>query len=300
MSLEDLDTKTQVKICFYALNGVMILIGIYLAFLFIKSKALHTYSCYNIAIMSGTILLDNIIRIIPTQSLHYSCQYAQAFFLVLFDKMIVTILSMQIIVVYIGIIKTEVYEKKQKIIFIIGTLSCLLISGVLASIFVFSPSKLDYNETNNYYYCDTKWEPKKYIETVLNGILLGVNFFCSVVVLAHYVKKKKEAESGAIEDLGYKQKCIRFLILFFINILMIVEQFLIVYKKLNDIGLNTDLVYLISCLVIDLCYSINDIVVKETLRIICRKKQTNINDSTTFIKMNTYDVPEQEDNEDDN
>lgn len=299
MSLEDLDKKTQVKICFYALNGVMILIGIYLAFLFIKSKALHTYSCYNIAIMSCTILLDNIIRIIPTKPLHYSCHYAQAFFLVLFDKMIVTILSMQIIVVYIGIIKTEIYEKYQKIIFILGILSCVLISAILTPIFVFGPGKIKYNE-EMYYYCDTDWDPKRPIEAVLNGTLLAINFFCSIVVLIHYVKKKKEAESGAIEDLGYKQKCIRFLILFFINILMIVEQFLIVYKVFSKTIINTDLLYLISCLVIDLCYSINDIVVKETLRIICRKKQTNINDSTTIIKMNTYDVPEQEDNEDDN
>ena len=61
-----IELKEVVKICFYVLNSVMILIGIYLAFLFIKSKALHTYSCYNIAIMSTTILLDNIIKIIPT------------------------------------------------------------------------------------------------------------------------------------------------------------------------------------------------------------------------------------------
>ena len=61
---------------------------------------------------------------------------------------------MQIIVVYIGIIKTEIYEKYQKIIFIIGTLSCVLISGILTPIFVFVPKELKYNE-EMYYYCDT-------------------------------------------------------------------------------------------------------------------------------------------------
>ena len=71
MSSEEKQANPDVKITAYILNAVMILIGIYLAFLFIKSKALHTYSCYNIAIMSCTILLDNIIRIIPTRSLHY-------------------------------------------------------------------------------------------------------------------------------------------------------------------------------------------------------------------------------------
>jgi len=293
---DDGKKRLDVKICFYVLNGVMILIGVYLAFLFIKSKALHTYSCYNIAIMSSTILLDNIIKIIPTENLDDSYQKAQAFFLVLFDKMIVTILSMQVVVVYIGIIKTEIYEKHQKMIFFIGTFSCLLISLIITPIFVFVPGDLDKNEM--YCYCKCDWTPKIVIDSVLNGALFGINFFCSIVVLIHYVKKRKEAESGAIEDLGYKQKWIRFLVLFFINILMIVEQFLIIYKILKKIGLNNDLVYLISCLIIDLCYSTNDIVVKETLRIICRKK--NNDDSTSLIKMNTYHAPEHDDTEDDN
>ena len=296
---EEKKVNQDARITAYILNAFMILIGIYLAFLFIKSKALHTYSCYNIAIMSCTILLDNIIRIIPTKSLHYSCQYAQAIFLVLFDKMIVTILTMQVIVVYIGIIKTEIYEKYQKIIFILGILSCVLISAILTPIYVFGPGKIKFNE-EMYYYCQTDWTPKKIIDGFLNGALFAINFFCSIVVLIHYVKKKKEAESGAIEDLGYKQKWIRFLVLFFINTLMIIEQFLIVFGAFRNTFINTDIVYLVSCLIIDLGYSINDIVIKETLRIICRKKSTNNKDPESLMKMNTYNVPEQEDNEDEN
>jgi len=296
---EEKKVNQDARITAYILNAFMILIGIYLAFLFIKSKALHTYSCYNIAIMSCTILLDNIIRIIPTKSLHYSCHYAQAIFLVLFDKMIITILTMQVIVVYIGIIKTEIYEKYQKIIFILGILSCVLISAILTPIFVFGPGKIKYNE-EMYYYCQTDWTPKKIIDGFLNGALFAINFFCSIVVLIHYVKKKKEAESGAIEDLGYKQKWIRFLVLFFINTLMIIEQFLIVFGAFRNTFINTDIVYLVSCLIIDLGYSINDIVIKETLRIICRKKSTNNKDPESLMKMNTYNVPEQEDNEDEN
>ena len=81
---------------------------------------------------------------------------------------------------------------------------------------------------------------------------------------------------------------------------MIIEQFLIVFKVFSNSFINTDLVYLVSCLIIDLGYSINDIVIKETLRIICRKKSTNNKDPESLMKMNTYDVPEQEDNEDEN
>ena len=289
------EVENYVRICFYILNGFMILIGIYLAFLFIKSKALHIYSCYNIIIMSCTILLDNIIKIIPTYSLPNFCHYLQAFFLVLFDKMILSILSMQIIVIYLGIIKTEIYEKNQKTIFIFGTLLCLVISGILTSLCVFIPKEI--KDNSMYYYCDTYWNGKLYIDSFFNGVLLGINFFCSVVVLFHFIKMKKAAESGAIEDLGYKQKLIRFLVLFVINILMNVEQFLIIYKKLPG---NTDIVYLCSCLIIDICYSANHIVVQETLRIICRKKKFDRSASSSLKKTNTYGNYTQEEDEDDN
>ena len=106
--------QTYVMVCIYILNGFMIAIGLYLLFLYIKSKDFHTYSCYNIIIMSLIILLDNIIRIIPVKSWPVFFHYFQAFLLVFFDKMILSILSMQIIVIYIGIIKTEIYEKNEK------------------------------------------------------------------------------------------------------------------------------------------------------------------------------------------
>ena len=290
------EVENYVKICFYVLNGFMIVIGIYLAFLFIKSKALHIYSCYNIIIMSITILLDNIIRIIPTRSLPDFCHYLQAFFLVLLDKMIMTILSMQIIVIYLGIIKTEIYEKNQKKIFIFGTLLCLVVSGTLSSLCIFIPKNLKDNKM--YYYCDTYWGGKVVIDSIFNGVLLGINFFCSGVVLFHFIKMKKAAESGAIEDLGYRKKLIRFLVLFVINILMNVEQFLIIHKKLPG---NTDIIYLCSCLIIDLCFSANHIVVQETLRIICRKKHTDTSDTSSLKKLNTYgDFIQEEEDEDDN
>ena len=295
---EGKEVKTYVKVCFYILNGFMILIGIYLAFLFIKSKALHTYSCYNIIIMSSTILLDNIIRIIPTRSLPVAYQYAQATFLVLFDKIIIALLCMQIIVVYIGIIKTEIYEKNQKKIFIFGILLSLIISGVLTTLYMTIPDK-KLNDNDMYYYCNNGWKGKKIMDSIFNGVLLGINVFCSGVVLAYFIKMKKAAESGAIQDLGYKQKCIRFIVLFTLNILMNVEQFLIIYKELPG---NVDIIYLTSCLIIDICFSANDIVIKETLRIICRKKPDNAKDpdAIQLKKMNTYGEETQVEDDDDN
>ena len=278
--------ELYVKVCIYVLNGFMILIGIYLAFLFFKSKELHTYSCYNIIIMSFIILLDNIIRVIPIQSWPVFFHYLQACLLVFFDKVILSILSMQIMVIYIGIIQTEFYEKKEKLIFIFGTLICILISAIMTTLFIAIPGDITHDEEAElYYYCNGDWTGKTIIDSIFNGILLCINFFCTVVVIAYYSKKRKAAEEGIIEDLGYKKKYIRFIILFFINILIIVEEYLIIYDKLPG---NIDLIYLCSCLIIDLCYSINSIIIEETKRIICRKGISKIDRSTTLMKTNTF------------
>lgn len=278
--------ELYVKVCIYFLNGFMILIGLYLAFLFFKSKELHTYSCYNIIIMSFSILLDNIIRVIPVQSWPIFFHYLQACLLVFFDKVILSILSMQIMVVYIGIIKTQLYEKKERAIFIFGTLICFLISAFMTALFIGIPGDITPDEdVEFYYYCNGDWIGKTIIDSIFNGILLCINFFCTVVVIAYYSKKRKAAEEGIIEDLGYKKKYIRFIILFFINILIIVEEYLIIYDKLPG---NIDLIYLCSCLVIDLCYSINSIIIEETLRIICRKGLSKKDESTSLKKTNTF------------
>ena len=58
-----------VEVSIYILNVLMILIGIYLFILYLKSKDFQTYSTFNILFMSLTILLDNITRIIPSKSL---------------------------------------------------------------------------------------------------------------------------------------------------------------------------------------------------------------------------------------
>ena len=274
-----------VEVSIYILNVLMILIGIYLFILYLKSKDFQTYSTFNILFMSLTILLDNIARIIPSKSLPNFFHYLQAFILVLCDKMILSFLSMQIVVIYIAIMWEETYFKNEKKIFIIGTIICIAISAVITSLFIWIPNEL--YEGSSYYYCVNKWKGKIIIDVVFNSILLCLNFFCIVVLLVYFSKKKKEVESGKIEDYGYKEKFIRFLILFFINILFITESFLIIYEKLPG---NVDFIYLCSCLVVDLCYSINSNVIKETKKLFCRKKtQTPIEgyDEELVIK-NTF------------
>ena len=275
-----------VEASIYILNVLMILIGLYLIFLYLKSKDFQTYSTFNILIMSLTILLDNIVRIIPLKSAPDFFHYLQAFLLVLCDKMILSFLSMQIVVIYIAIIWMETYYKNEKKIFIIGTIICFAISAIITTLFVFIPEKLYEDDHTTYYYCDD-WNGKRIIDVTYIGILLFINFFCIVVLLVYFSKKKKEAEEGKIDDYGYRRQFIRFLIIFFVNMIFVTESLLIIYDFLPG---NVDFIYLCSCLVVDLCYSINSNVIKETKKLFCRKKtQTPIEgyDEELVIK-NTF------------
>lgn len=273
-----------VEVSIYILNVLMILIGLYLGFLYYKSKELHSYSFYNIIIMSMTILLDNIIRLIPTHSMATFFHYLQAFLLVFFDKMILSILSMQIIVIYIIIMWVETYINNEKKIFIIGMLVCLVISALITTIYIAGPKEI--SDFDSYFYCYGDWPPKRTIDIVFNAILLSTNIFCIAVVLAYFSKKKKAAEEGAIEDLGYKNQYIRFFILFFINILFITESYLIIFDKLLW---SIDFIYLCSCLVVDLGYSINSTVINETRRIFCKLRiGTNNSPSETIMRKDSF------------
>ena len=163
-----------VETSIYILNVLMILIGLYLIFLYLKSKDFQTYSTFNILIMSLTILLDNIVRIIPLKSAPDFFHYLQAFLLVLCDKMILSFLSMQIVVIYIAIIWMETYYKNEKKIFIIGTIICFAISAIITTLFVFIPEKLYEDDHTTYYYCDD-WNGKRIIDVTYIGILMSAN-----------------------------------------------------------------------------------------------------------------------------
>ena len=116
--------------------SIMALITLYLTILYIKSEAFHTYSCYNIIIMSIVILLDSLLQIIPKDKIGIDgLEYVINLVTFFFDKMIMTISSMEVIVIYMGIIHSEYYISHEKSVFIGGLVICTIISGVLAVIY---------------------------------------------------------------------------------------------------------------------------------------------------------------------
>ena len=297
---------------------IMILITFYLTFLYIKSKEFHTYSCYNIIIMSIVVFLGSILNIfVPKNKGNEYIQYICGVIKDFFNKMILSILTMQVITLYLGIMKTELYDKKEKLIFIIGIFASTGVSVVVSILF----NSLKWYENNYYEYLDdykdfknkvdesgkpldkeleTRWISIIIIEVIFCAVIFAVNIFCLAVVLSHLSKKEKDAKAGKIEDLGYKKQLLRFVLMFILNILAIGISLVFLTFDVFESSVNQT-IFLLSMLVIDLCYSLNKTVYTETLKIFCRNKVVVENSQYTELKKkSTYAEDDGDDDVDDN
>ena len=279
---------------------LMALITLYLTILYIKSEAFHTYSCYNIILMSIVILLDSLLQVVPksfgTDGEYEGWEYVKDLVTIFFDKMILAVLAMQVIVLYMGIIHSKYYEEHEKAIFIVGTIVSAIIAGVLAAVY----SSIRWVQVGDVYIYDEDEEndsdeeevgkrtlTRKVLEAIFCGILFVANVFCLVVIMVHYSNKNKQAKAGIIEDLGYERQLIRFLFIFFINIIAIAVSGIIMnFKLLKD---TDEIIYLVVCFAIDLCYSVNKTVYMETVKLFCKKAQFNEEgEQVQLKKMSTF------------
>ena len=108
--------KDKIFIPTIILNIIIIIISFYLSILYIKSKTLHIYPCYNFLILSFIIFLDNIFRIIPLDN-NDVLKYMQALLLTSLDKLILSTVVFEAFIIYMGVVKTKFYYKNEKIIF---------------------------------------------------------------------------------------------------------------------------------------------------------------------------------------
>jgi hypothetical protein len=208
--------------------------------------------------------------------------YIQAFLLTFLDKLILATLSIQVLIFYLGVIRTKFYFDHEKLLFFISLITNIIICSVLSIIYiVFSEDHIRKPNGRYFYYCD-KYEHKTLIDTIFNTVYLIISLYCSVILLIYLSGKKKQAAEGKIDDLDYDHNFIRTLILFFLTIIAFLESFLIIYDILR--GIATEILYLGICIVIDLFNSYNKIILKETLRIFCGKNDERVTDVAMKIE----------------
>ena len=266
-------TLEAVNIVTYIINALIILITFYLVFLYIKSKEFHQKKCFNILLLSIILFLDNILRIIQMNV--YILRHIQAFLLTFFDKLILTTITSQALMMYFGVCQTKLYYKNELAMFLVPLILGLLISAGLTILYIAIAHKevgnggiTNFDGTSNYFYV-IGTDLKLLCDSIFNGVLLFVNVFCSGVLLIYLSQKKKKAELGIIEDLDYGHHHLKIVLMFIINSVMFIESYLIIYNKMPDDFI--DLIYIITCLLLDLYYAINKIIIKETMRIFCIK-----------------------------
>ena len=272
------------------MNGLIILISIYVLFLYIKSEQFHSYSCAYIVILSISILVDNILRVIPIgrQDHINALSYIQAFILTSLDKYILLALTMQVFIIYLGIMKTNFYYAHKKAIFYISFFSGLGLSFLIGGLFLMN----DLTCYGLYNYVKDLGN-KGTFDTIFNSIFLGLNTFFCIIIILNICIRKEEIEKEMLNENEYEHDLYRIIIIFIANSFIYIESFLIIYDKLPVPNNYIDLVYIITCLIINLIYTINKVVIKETKKIFCKKlfAEERIQ-SKTFVQTNTYEEKE--------
>ena len=298
------------------ISALIAIITIYLIALFIKSETFKSYSCFNILLMSIILFLDCFILAL-TVSIGKKANQEGKFILLLFktffDKMILSVLSLQVIIVYAGIIHTDYYYSHEKSFVKIGNAICAIISGALAAIYTSirwvkddkGNSIFDYDlDDDNNGKIKMRSLATKIIETIFFVINLIVIVFFLVVVILHISKKRREAKAGLIQDLGYGNQILRFSLIFSVNIIALIFEGLVINFS-KEIGISAyneycGIVFLVICFLIQLCFMINKTVYKETLKIFCKKKYQETEEESKIKSISTFDIDQGDDDEEDN
>ena len=255
------------------LNCLIILITLYLLFLYFKCNNFKTYPCYNIIILSFIILIDNLLRLFNTEDSKRIIQYIQAFSLTLLDKILLTTITSQVFIYYLGVVKTKFYYDYELYIFFL-TLIITITIDISITIFYFYilddiTNYKDKNYKGNKYFYIQGDNLKKIADTIFNSIFLFLNTLFIIILIFYIYKKIQQSKQGLIEDFDYRYSFVKILLMFISNSCIFIESYLIIFDKIKIEYI--DLIYLTTSLFLDLSYTLNETVRKETLKIFCKK-----------------------------
>ena len=263
---------------------ISIFTTLYLLFLYLKTKEFFTYLFAHILNLSLVLSLDIILRIIlipKSWSKYEILQFLQAYILVALDKYVLIIITLEIFIIYIGVMKTQFYFRHEKDIFLITVFGGLIISLFFGGLYLFFG-------IDNYgvlYYYAKESSTKKTVDTIFLSIFFILNTFFCVVLIFNMIGNKDRLEKCLI-DIDYDKHVYKIILKSIGNTLIMIETLLIIFGKLPVPDEYIDLVYSATCLFINLLYSLNTKVIDETKKLICscnKKKESH-------KRINTYEV----------
>jgi hypothetical protein len=262
----------------YVFSVLIILVTLCIICIYIKTKEFRSYPCYFNILLSSVIALDNIIRIIPVSGDDESIMcLIQGFSLALFDKLMLTTMTVYSLISFLGIIKIELYKIYEKWIFIVLTSAGFLISLVLAVLFIINGT-IKYDDIC---YVRSKSDEKKeikinkeLIDIIVTSILFAINVICIVYLLIYLfltIRESKKKRFSNLQNMSFHFW--KFIFNFLLNDL----TFILVILIISDSFLWPDefisLSYIILGLLIIIFYTINHRVLIEIKKIICCIKE---------------------------
>ena len=271
-----------VHVFLWIMIGLIILIAGYLAVIYImlrislnkfKKNAMiefQKYPCYLNIILTLIIVIDNISRLIGSNKITFLCK-SQAFILAVFDKLILTTITVNSYLTYKGLSDNEYYMNKIKLLFIITNAVSLSIAIILGLIFVINGT-VEYDNV-----CYVKGGPfKENIDTVVSSIIFSIFLYTNLKSILLLIKIIKEFSLNNENKKSYEKHFYRMIFGLFLNSLVFLVTLLIINDSLflNDDYI--DLCFIIICFAIDLFYTLNAIVIKQTLILFRCKKEKDI------------------------
>ena len=271
------------------LSFIITIITVFLIFIYIKVKELHSYPCYFNIFLCASISIDNILRLIPfyddkkysKENEHVGCRI-QGFLLALFDKLMLTTMTIYSIVSFLCMAKFSLYEHYEKCLYITLTISAILISLILAIIFMLN-GVINYEDV-----CYVKSEKKndtdkdlvinkKVIDIIVTSILFGINVYCIMHTLVYLFRTFKECKNNG--DIRKSKNYLFHFWKYLIDLILTALTFIMVILIIGDkyfpnkaiIG---SISYVLCSLFVVIFFSINSRVIQEGKRLIlCQKEK---------------------------
>jgi hypothetical protein len=261
---------------------IIILITLYLAFIYYRLNIsirklstkdniiyTRTYPCYLNIILSGSIAINNLIRLITTKE-GFFCN-CQAFVLVFFDKLIFTTITVNMYLTYKGLSDNEFYMKNIKLLYIISNSLSILISLAVSVAFIFqgvvSYENVCYVKANYF---------KETTDSIITFLLYLTFLFCSIKSIILLVRNIKELYLTNNRSRAHLVHFYRMILSLYLSSFFFLVSILIINDSLFLDDNYIDLSYIIICLVMDLFYTLNQTVVKESKNLCFCKKNDDM------------------------
>ena len=256
---------------------IMSVVAILIVIVYFNSKIFHSSPYYFNIYFILTILLNNLIRLIPKREeeneyeISIQC-YIQGIFLTVLDKLMLCQITSYSVIYYLGSFHNDFFKKNEMLIFFFLSEISFVISMVLAVVF----SAKGLSVGSQYCYVKTKDNTKYIVDTIITTMLWAISEICTIRLLINLVKLKKEGAVYNRKAKSISYHTFRFSFNLVFNVLMFLYVDLIINKVLNNVipDFTKDMYYILLSLVGEIFFTINTEVMKEAKRMVMCKSKT--------------------------